>query len=155
MNTESELIQGPESGKALKPYVCIDDMWETGIARHVVDKMGGNGDETSRVHVHVDETTGKACITSFGKPEVLEKLDHAFKVGKFEHRMYKIKKYPSDAGFPFEAIQKVMRPYLFRTIQCWRQDAELPKPFFEEDAIKLEKAFEKSIAIFGGDNSSK
>ena len=154
MDNQSKSIQQTrgEHEKPLKPFVLADDLWETGIARHIITRTGGNGDETCRVHTDLDENAGEACVDSFGKPEVLEKLDRAFKMGQFKHRMHNIKRYPSDPDFPIQAAQRVMGPHIARTLKSWRErhGGLLPPPPLEEEVVQLEEVFEERLTQFFG-----
>jgi len=147
-NNEREQ-NGRQSG--LKPYLLIDDLFETGIARHVIGRMGGDPDETCRVHIKNDQVSGKVSINSFGKAEVLEKLDQALSNGVYEHHMTKIKHYPSDENFPQQAIDMVMRPQIARTLQSWRQRKGLPSLPFENAVVQVERVINDGLNLLTGE----
>ena len=159
MDNEAKSIKQTEGEREpLKPNLLVDDLWEDGFSRHVITKIGGDGDGTCRVYADLDESADKAYITSFGKPEVLEKLDRVLKMRQFEHRMFRIKRYPGDPGFPIEKAQRLMRPHVFRTLKKWRENSRLPllPPPFEEEAVRLEEAFGQDLdQLLSRDTSSE
>lgn len=156
MNRELEAADKTEgeSKRPLKQHGLIDDLWEIGLARHVIARSGGDPDGICPIHIDLDEDAGEAYISSFGKPEVVEKLDRALKVGQVKHKMFGIKRYPGDPGFPVEAAQKVMGPHIIRTIKSWRENSRLPLPPLplEGKAVELEESVEEKLTQFFGLN---
>jgi hypothetical protein len=157
VNEERKIAKKTVAGKVepLKRGVLRDDLWEDVAIRHSVAKCGGDEDGTCRVHPEVDEETGKARLTSVGKPEVLERLDRVLRAKEVDHERLEVQSYPGDAGFPAEKAREIVAPRLFRTLRAIREELGLPEPpLLEERTVELERTVERGLDQLLGQGST-